>query len=133
MEENTEGGAVSSVASVSRCWVRTESEDSESEPYLDCEDCSEEEAGDSAEDGEDGEEEAADSAEDGEEGDGLYCDRLDSLEFDYEPGISLSSLQFHHRACDCQQESESGDTSTCSLPPPLQVASMGDLLVIILH
>ena len=119
MEENTEGGAVSSVASVSRCWVRTESEDSESEPYLDCEDCSEEEAGDSAEDGEDG--------------DGLYCDRLDSLEFDYEPGISLSSLQFHHRACDCQQESESGDTSTSSLPPPLQVASMGDLLVIILH
>ena len=129
MEENTEGGAVSRVASVSRCWVRTESEDSESEPYLDCEDCSGEEDG---EDGEDGEEEAGDSAEDGE-GDGLYCDRLDSLEFDYEPGISLSSLQFHHRACDCQQESESGDTSTSSLPPPLQVASMGDLLVIILH
>ena len=117
MEENTEGGAVTRVT---RCWVRTESEDSESEPYLDCEDCSEDEAGDSAEDGEG-------------EGDGLYCDRLDSLEFDYEPGISLSSLQFHHRACDCQQESESGDTSTSSLSPPLQVASMGDLSVIILH
>ena len=100
MEENTEGGAVAGLGSVTRCWGRTESEDSESEPYLDCEDCSEDEAGDSAEEG---------------DGDGLYCDRLDSLEFDYEPGISLSSLQFHHRACDCQQESESGDTSTSSL------------------
>ena len=118
MEENIEGGAVAGLGSVTRCWGRTESEDSESEPYLDCEDCSEDEAGDSAEEG---------------DGDGLYCDRLDSLEFDYEPGISLSSLQFHHRACDCQQESESGDTSTSSLSPPLQVASMGDLSVIILH
>ena len=34
-------------------------------------------------------------------------DDRDSLEFEYKPGISLSSLQFY-QTCQCQQESESG-------------------------
>ena len=43
--------------------------------------------------------------------DGVDCDGPDdreSLEFEYEPGISLSSLQFY-QTCECQNDSETGE------------------------
>ena len=51
------------------------------------------------------EEVSDDEEEDHDEVDGP--DDRDSLEFEYEPGISLSSLQFY-QTCQCQLESESG-------------------------
>ena len=73
--------------------VSCESE-SESEPYHDCCNC--------------------ENSEEEEEGDdidgGVDCDEpdnRDSLEFEYEPGISLASMQLY-QTCDCQQSSESG-------------------------
>ena len=64
-----------------------DSEESESEPYHDCD--------------------VSNSDEDDIDDIDAPDDR-DSLEFEYEPGISLSSLQFY-QTCQCQNESESGD------------------------
>ena len=72
--------------------VSCESE-SESEPYHDCCNC-------------DNSEEEQEEDIDG----GVDCDEpdnRDSLEFEYEPGISLASMQLY-QTCDCQQSSESG-------------------------
>ena len=73
-----------------------DSEESESEPYLDCDDCN----------SDDDDQDEVDEI-DGDDDDDVPDDR-DSLEFEYEPGISLSSLHFY-QTCECQNESESGD------------------------
>ena len=80
--------------------IRTDSKkssdasESESESqYVDCEDCESEEDRDDI---------------DEVDGDSNQDDR-DGLEFEYEPGISLSSLHFY-QTCECQNnESESGE------------------------
>ena len=80
--------------------IRTDSKkssdasESESESqYVDCEDCESEEDRDDI---------------DEVDGDSNLDDR-DGLEFEYEPGISLSSLHFY-QTCECQNnESESGE------------------------
>ena len=80
--------------------IRTDSKkssdasESESESqYVDCEDCESEEDQDDI---------------DEVDGDSNQDDR-DGLEFEYEPGISLSSLHFY-QTCECQNnESESGE------------------------
>ena len=74
--------------------VSCESE-TESEPYLDCCNC----------DNSDEEEEEEDDIDGGVDCD--EPDNRDSLEFEYEPGISLASMQLY-QTCDCQQSSESG-------------------------
>ena len=81
--------------------VSCESE-SGSEPYHDCCNC-----------------ENSDEEEEEEEDDidgGVDCDEpdtRDSLEFEYEPGISLASMQLY-QTCDCQQnDSESGEQKSC--------------------
>ena len=73
--------------------------ESESEPYHDCCNC------DNSEDEE--EEDDIDGGVDCEE-----PDNRDSLEFEYEPGISLASMQLY-QTCDCQQDSESGEHNSC--------------------
>ena len=70
-----------------------DSEESESEPYLDCDDCNSDDQ---------------DDVDDIDGDDDDVPDDRDSLEFEYEPGISLSSLHFY-QTCECQNESESGD------------------------
>ena len=72
----------------------SEASESESESqYVDCEDCESEEDRDDI---------------DEVDGDSNLDDR-DGLEFEYEPGISLSSLHFY-QTCECQNnESESGE------------------------
>ena len=84
--------------------VSGESE-TESEPYHDCCNC----------DNSDEEDEEDEDEEDDIDG-GVYCeepDIRDSLEFEYEPGISLASMQLY-QTCDCQQnDSESGEQQSC--------------------
>ena len=79
--------------------VSCESE-SESEPYHDCCNC------------ENSDEEEEEEEEQGDDIDGgVDCDEpdnRDSLEFEYEPGISLASMQLY-QTCDCQQDLESGE------------------------
>ena len=67
--------------------------ESESEPYHDCDNC------------------VSDDTDEEDDIDGVDCDGPDdreSLEFEYEPGISLSSLQFY-QTCECQNDSETGE------------------------
>ena len=81
--------------------IRTDSKkssdasESESESqYVDCDDCLEDE-----------------SDEYHDDVDGVFDDSNPGLEFEYEPGISLSSLHFY-QTCECQNnESESGELS----------------------
>ena len=100
MEGNSDGINGNLITDKRLNLVRTESKrsfdnnsESESEPYLDCDDCN-------------------DSDDDQDDIDGVIDDNHDdreSLEFEYEPGISLSSLHFY-QTCHCQEESESGIT-----------------------
>ena len=86
MEGNSDGINGNLITDKRLNLVRTESKrsfdnnsESESEPYLDCDDCN-------------------DSDDDQDDIDGVIDDNPDdreSLEFEYEPGISLSSLHFY--------------------------------------
>ena len=74
--------------------------ESESEPYHDCDNC----------------DNTDDDLEDAI--DGIDCEERedrDSLEFEYEPGISLASLQFY-QTCECQHDSETGELTKNLMP-----------------
>ena len=102
MEENSDGLRVClNRNKLIRTDSKKSSETSESESesqYVDCEDC--------LDDGSD---------EDHEDVDGVFDDSNPGLEFEYEPGISLSSLHFY-QTCECQNsEAESGERrATCN-------------------
>ena len=95
MEENSDGLRVCLRNKLVRTDSKKSSDASESESesqYVDCEDCLDDE-----------------SDEDQEDVDGVFDESNPGLEFEYEPGISLSSLHFF-QTCECQNsEAESGE------------------------
>lgn len=91
MEENSDGLRNKLVRTDSKKSSDASESEGESQ-YVDCEDCLEDE-----------------SDEDRDDIDGVFDDSNPGLEFEYEPGISLSSLHFY-QTCECQNsESESGE------------------------
>ena len=97
MEENSDGLRNKLVRTDSKKSSDASESESESQ-YVDCEDCLEDE-----------------SDEDHDDVDGVFDDSNPGLEFEYEPGISLSSLHFY-QTCECQNhESESGEWGSGNL------------------
>ena len=90
---NLAAGKLFSLTSLAKSDSRSCDSESESEPYHDCDNC------DTDDDQEDHQVDGVDFEE---------PDDRDSLEFEYEPGISLSSLQFY-QTCECQNDSETGE------------------------
>ena len=89
MEENSDGLRNKLVRTDSKKSSDASESESESQ-YVDCEDVS-------------------DESDESDDVDGVFDDSNPGLEFEYEPGISLSSLHFY-QTCECQNhESESGE------------------------
>ena len=89
MEENSDGLRNKLVRTDSKKSSDASESESESQ-YVDCEDVS-------------------DESDESDDVDGVFDDSNPGLEFEYEPGISLSSLHFY-QTCECQNsEAESGE------------------------